>query len=83
VRHDQLKELVKAGKIATYEVLGRDVVLYWRELAANQKLELPLSFVAEIPGSYSGPASRAYRYYTDEFKTWVAPVSVEITAKDS
>ena len=82
VRHDQLKELVKAGKIATYEVLGRDVVLYWRELAANQKLELPLSFVAEIPGSYIGPASRAYRYYTDEFKTWVAPVTVEIAAKD-
>ena len=51
VRHDQLKELVKAGKIATYEVLGRDVVLYWRELAANQKLELPLSIVAEIQGS--------------------------------
>ena len=30
VRHDQLKELVKSGKISAYEVLGREVVLYWR-----------------------------------------------------
>src|SRR6185295_10778133 len=30
VRHDQLKELVKSGRIAAYEVNGREVVLYWR-----------------------------------------------------
>ncbi|MFT5468512.1 MAG: hypothetical protein ACI8UO_003622 [Verrucomicrobiales bacterium] len=83
VRYDQLKELVKAGEIATYEVIGRDVVLYWRELAANQKRQFSLSFVAEIPGTYTGPASRAYRYYTDEFKTWIAPMTVEIAAKDA
>ena len=49
VRHDQLKELVKAEKIAAYEVLGRDVVLYWRSLKPEQRVELPISLIAAIP----------------------------------
>jgi hypothetical protein len=79
VRHDQLKELVKAKRIAAYEVLGRDVVLYWRDLDAGQKVELSISLTAAIPGTYTGPASRAYLYYTDEHKIWVAGMKVEIT----
>lgn len=78
VRHDQLKELVKAGRIAAYEVIGREVVLYWRSLAPGQKVELPISFVAAVPGKYTGPASRAYLYYTGEHKHWVEPMAVEI-----
>ena len=81
VRHDQLKELVKAQRIAAYEVIGREVVLYWRELQADKKVELPLSLVAAVPGTYTGPASRAYLYYTDEFKTWAEPLVVTIQPK--
>jgi hypothetical protein len=78
VRHDQLKELVKAGKIAAYEVKGREVVLYWRVLSPEQRVDLPLSLVAAVPGTYTGPASRAYLYYTDEHKHWVDGLAVEI-----
>ena len=60
-------------------MLGRDVVLYWRSLAAEQRVELPISLVAAIPGRYTGPASRAYLYYTDEDKFWVDPLRVTIT----
>jgi hypothetical protein len=81
VRHDQLKELVKSGKIAAYEVLGRDLVLYWRSLAGGQSVELPIGVLAAIPGSYTGPASRAYLYYTDEDKTWVEGLRVEISPR--
>ncbi len=79
VRHDQLKELVKSQKIAAYEVIGRDVVLYWRALDAKQSVELPISLIAAIPGSYTGPASRGYLYYTDEYKHWVDGLHVTIT----
>jgi hypothetical protein len=82
VRHDQLKELVKAGTVDAYEVLGRDVVLYWRSLAAEQRVEVSLSLVAAIPGRYTGPASRAYLYYTDEHKIWNDGLEVEIVAKE-
>jgi uncharacterized protein YfaS (alpha-2-macroglobulin family) len=78
VRHDQLKELVKAGRIAAYEVLGRNLVLYWRALEPGQKVAVPISLVAAIPGDYTGPASRAYRYYTDEQKVWVDPLRITI-----
>jgi alpha-2-macroglobulin-like protein len=81
VRHDQLKELVKAGRIAAYEVLGRDVVLYWRSLAGKQRVELPISAVAAVPGTYTGPASRAYLYYTDEDKAWVDALRIEIVPR--
>ena len=78
VRHDQLKELREAGTIAAYEVIGREVVLYWRELKAGQKVELPLSLVAAVPGAFTAPASRAYLYYTDEHKQWIEPLSATI-----
>lgn len=81
VRHDQLKELVKAQKIAAYEVMGRDVVLYWRALKANEKVDLSISLTAAVPGKYTGPASRAYLYYTDEHKAWANGMSVEIGGK--
>ena len=80
VRHDQLKELVKAGTIDAYEVIGREVVLYWRGMKPQATVELPLSLVAAVPGTYTGPASRAYLYYTDEFKQWVSGAKVRIVA---
>jgi len=81
VRQDQLKELVKSGKIDAYEVNGREVVLYWRYIKARDKFDLPLSLTAAVPGTYSGPASRAYLYYTDEFKNWAPALAVEIIPK--
>lgn len=80
-RHDQLKELVKSEKIAAYEVRGREVILYWRSLAAEERVALPISTVARIPGEYAGPASRAYLYYTDEHKNWQPSMKIAISPK--
>lgn len=80
-RHNQLKELVKSGKVDAYEVRGREVVLYWRGLDKNEKKEVPISVIAAVPGKYTGPASRAYLYYIDEHKKWVDGLKVEIAAK--
>ncbi|NTX60600.1 A-macroglobulin complement component [Myxococcus sp. CA051A] len=81
VRHDQLKELVKRKVVDAYEVLGRDVVLYWRGMEAKKRIDVPLSLVASVPGTYTGPASRAYLYYTDEHKVWTEGVKVTIAPK--
>ncbi len=80
-RHAQLKELVNKGKIDAYEVRGREVVLYWRTLPGDAKVDVPLSLIAAVPGSFTGPASRTYLYYTDEHKQWVDGLKVEIAAK--
>ncbi len=81
VRHDQLKELVGAGRISAYEVIGREVILYWRALRAGEKRIVPISLIAAIRGTYTGPASRAYLYYTDEDKHWVKGVGVIVWAR--
>ncbi|HYH95046.1 MG2 domain-containing protein [Hyalangium sp.] len=81
VRHDQLKELVKKKTVDAYEVIGRDVVLYWRGMEPRKKLDVSLSLVAAVPGTYTGPASRAYLYYSDDHKTWQDGVKVSIAPK--
>lgn len=77
-RHDQLKELVKQGKVDFYEVLGREVVLYWRSLGPRAAKEAVLSLSAAVPGTYTGPSSRAYLYYTDDQKIWNPGLKVKV-----
>lgn len=43
---------------------------------------MPLSLVAAVPGRHTGPASRAYLYYGDEHKAWVARLAADIAAKN-
>ncbi len=80
-RHEQLKELVSAGRVAAYEVIGREIVLYFRSLAPRAQERIPLSFVAAIPGTYTGSASRAYLYYGDEHRAWVPGFQVDIAPR--
>ena len=77
-RADQLRELVHERRVDAYELRGRDVVLYWRGMAPGAELQVPLSAVAAVPGTYTGPASRAYLYYSDDAKHWVAPLTITI-----
>jgi hypothetical protein len=74
----QLTELREKGAVSFFEIRGRELVLYWRELAPRQKITLTVDLVCEIPGEYRGPASRAYLYYSADHKDWVAPLAVKI-----
>lgn len=81
----QLKEMAKLrengtkqGPISFFEVRGRELVLYWRDLAPAQKIEVDVDLICRIPGEYRGPASRAYLYYNADHKYWTDPVSVAI-----
>lgn len=80
VRHEQLKELVDAKRISSYEVMGRELVLYWRGLKASEVRNIPVSLTANIPGTFVGPASRSYLYYGDEHKHWVRGEKITIIA---
>ncbi len=75
----QLKELREKGLIAFYETRPREVVLYLDGMGPAEVVELPLDLVATIPGTYTGPASSAYLYYTNDQKTWTAGLRMEIT----
>jgi hypothetical protein len=77
-RAEQLKELVREGKVDAFETRGREVIFYWRGMAPGTKRSLVLSCIASVPGEYTGPASRAYLYYTDEEKDWQPGLRVTI-----
>jgi hypothetical protein len=71
----------KPGRISAWETQGRELVLYWRDLAPDAVIELPIDLICRVPGEYRGPASRGYLYYNADLKHWVEPLSVTIKAK--
>jgi len=75
----QLKELQEKRIVDFYEIIGRHVAFYYRQLFPNEKKEINLDLKAEIPGTYESPASSAYLYYTNEYKSWSSAGNIEIT----
>jgi hypothetical protein len=75
-----LEDRRKAGAFDLWELNGRELALYWRGLAPKANQHVALDLLARIPGSSTGPASRAYLYYTPAAKRWAAPLQVTITA---
>ncbi|WP_153558400.1 MG2 domain-containing protein [Roseimaritima sediminicola] len=77
-RVEELNELREAGVIDFFELRPREVVFYWRNLPPEDVKEFRFHVTAEIPGRYTGPASRAYLYYTAEKVHWTPPLTVTI-----
>jgi hypothetical protein len=74
----ELTDLREKGVISYFETRGRELILYWREMAPEQKIDLTVNLVCDVPGTYRGPASRAYLYYDADHKHWVEPLAVKI-----
>ena len=74
----QLKELQEKGVFDFYEIIGNNVVCYYRQMKPGERREINLDLKADIPGIYTAPASSAYLYYTAEDKDWTALPTIEI-----
>ncbi|MCE9562562.1 MAG: alpha-2-macroglobulin [Planctomycetes bacterium] len=74
----QLIDLREKGQISFFEIRGRELVLYWREMAPSVKIALNIDLVCDVPGVYRGPASRGYLYYNADHKCWVEPLAIKI-----
>lgn len=77
---DDLRALTAQGKIDAWELRGREVVLHLRSMQPKERRPIALPLFAAVPGSYTGPASRAYLHYTDDEKHWAPPLRARITA---
>lgn len=73
-----LEDLLEAERFDLWELREREVVLYWRDLAPRETCEVTLDLVARIPGTTTGPASRAYLYYTPQAKRWSEPLTIAV-----
>lgn len=76
----QLTDLREKQQLSFFEIRGRELILYWRELAPEQKIELSIDLVCDVPGIYRGPASRGYLYYNADHKHWVEPLAITINS---
>ena len=74
----QLEDLRDRGIVDFYETGPREVVLYFRDLEPEELRTVPIDLVAAVPGTYTGPASSTYLYYTNEYKDWAEPLRVTI-----
>jgi alpha-2-macroglobulin-like protein len=74
----QLKELKDKKVIDFYETRQREVILYFRAMAPNDAKDIDLDLLASVPGTYVAPATSAYLYYTDEDKSWAAPLQITV-----
>lgn len=75
-----LEDLQRSGQFDHWEVRGRDLVLYWRQLPARTERTFVLDLIARVPGTSSGAASRAWPYYAPTRHRWAAPLEIEIRA---
>ncbi|MCX7702154.1 MAG: alpha-2-macroglobulin, partial [Gemmataceae bacterium] len=69
------------GEISFFEIRGRELVLYWRDVKPEAVIDLNIDLRADHPGEFRGPASRAYLYYDAEHKNWVEPLFIRIQPK--
>ncbi|KER09923.1 MAG: hypothetical protein HY22_08460 [[Candidatus Thermochlorobacteriaceae] bacterium GBChlB] len=74
----QLKELQEKKAFDFYEISGREVVFYYRQMLPDEVRDINLDLKADIPGRFEAPASRAYLYYTKEHKSWTAAEAIDI-----
>ncbi len=74
----QLKEMQEKHVFDYYEISGNNIAIYYRGMAPSSVKEINLDLKAEMPGEYDAPASSAYLYYTNEFKTWSSTEKITI-----
>jgi uncharacterized protein YfaS (alpha-2-macroglobulin family) len=74
----QLKELQEKHLFDFYEIKGRYIALYYRQILPLEKKIINLDLKADFPGTYESPASCGYLYYTNEHKAWTAAQKVTV-----
>lgn len=78
VEREPLDRLVAQKQIEKYELTPRHVVVYLNELKRDQRRELTLELVANLPGRVQIPAASIYPYYEPELRRSAAPLRVEV-----
>ena len=76
-----LEDLQRAGTFAFWELNGRELALYWRQLDPGASHAFTLDCTARVPGRSTGPASRARLYYTPQQTRWAAPLRIDVTPR--
>ncbi len=78
VATEDLDAAVKAGKIARFELTGRQIIVYVAKLVPGQRLTFDVGFTARFPLRAQAPRSRAYLYYDTDVNASSRPVDLTV-----
>jgi len=78
VATEDLDAAVRAGKIARFELTGRQIIVYVAKLVPGQKLTFDVHFTARFPLRAQAPRSRAYLYYDPDVSASARPVDLTV-----
>ncbi|MBI4917504.1 MAG: hypothetical protein HY825_16815 [Acidobacteria bacterium] len=73
-----LEAAMEAGKIARYELTGRQIIIYVAKLVPGQRLRFEVGFEARYPLRAQAPRSEAYLYYDPDVRAQTRPVAIEV-----
>lgn len=73
-----LDRLRERGHVDYYEIRPREIILYWLGLKPKADIRFSVDLVAIAPGTFTGPPSRAYLYYSPEHEVWLDPITIQI-----
>ncbi|KAA3605127.1 MAG: hypothetical protein DWQ01_21285 [Planctomycetota bacterium] len=76
-----LQELENQGAFDAWEIRGRELIFYWRGMAPKQNHRFRLGLWARIAGVCTGPASRAYLYYSPQEIYWTPPLLARVSPR--
>ncbi|MBN1770948.1 MAG: hypothetical protein JXB32_06805, partial [Deltaproteobacteria bacterium] len=66
------------GKIARFELTGRQIIVYVAKLVPGQKLVFDVGFTARFPLRAQAPRSEAYLYYDPDVRASSRPVDLTV-----
>ncbi len=78
IQHWQLKELRDKQLFDYYELFEGYVVLHFINFKPNEIRHFNFDLKADVAGRYEAPASTAFLYYTQEYRHWASPETVDI-----
>ncbi len=74
---DALDDLVGRG-IEKYDLAGRQLVVYLRELRAGASFEFSYPITPRHPLTVKTPPSRVYAYYQPEVEAFAQPIEIAV-----
>ncbi len=77
---DKLNRLVEDKIIEKYSTTGRQIIVYLREVAHGQPIEIKYQLLAKYPLKAKTPKSTVYEYYNPDVKAEAKPVELAVTA---
>lgn len=80
---DRLNQLVENKVIEKYSTTGRQIIVYLREVAHGQPVEIGYQLLAKYPLTAKTPKSAAYEYYNPDISVEANPIQLTVAAKNT